>query len=150
VRASGSVALRVLRILQTSPIQAALSNQRITTKVRAHQSKTRGVYGSRRMKVERDEPVGRNRVARLMRESGLLARTAQRYRATTNSKHGLAVAPNLLEQNFTATEANRVWVADITYVWSHRVGLTWLPSSTYSLGASLVGPSESTCAGNLR
>ncbi len=120
------------------PSRRALSNQRITTKVRALQSKTRGVYGSRRMKVELDEPVGRNRVARLMRESGLLARTPRRYRVTTNSKHGLAVAPNLLEQNFTATEANRVWVADITYVWSAQ-GWSYLAAIVDVFSRRVVG-----------
>lgn len=46
------------------------------TKVRALQSKTRGLYGAPRMKVELDEPVGRNRVARLMRADMLLFLTA--------------------------------------------------------------------------
>jgi putative transposase len=91
---------------------------RVTTKIRAIHARTRGVYGSRRMTAELDEPIGRNRVARLMRDGGLLARTPRRFRVTTDSDHALPVAPNLLEQNFVVDAPNRVWVADITYVWT--------------------------------
>ena len=100
------------------PSDRATTDERITTKLRALQSKTLGVYGSRRMRAELDESVGRNRVARLMRKSGLLARTPRRFRVTTDSKHSLSIADNLLKQNFTTSEPNRVWVADITYVWT--------------------------------
>jgi transposase InsO family protein len=91
---------------------------RLTTKIRAIHARTNAVYGSRRMKRELDERVGRNHVARLMRDNGLLARTPKRFRVTTDSDHALPIAPNLLEQNFTADGPNRVWVADITYVWT--------------------------------
>lgn len=94
------------------------SDLRLTTKIRAIHAGTRSVYGSRRMTHELDEVVGRNRVARLMRENGLLARSPKRFRVTTDSDHDLPVAPNLLEQNFTTDAPNRVWVADITYVWT--------------------------------
>jgi putative transposase len=91
---------------------------RVTTKIRAIHAGTRGVYGSRRMTEELDEDVGRNRVARLMRENGLLARSPRKFRVTTDSDHPLPIAPNLLEQDFTADAPNRVWVGDITYVWT--------------------------------
>jgi transposase InsO family protein len=91
---------------------------RVTTKIRAIHADTRGVYGSRRMTEELDEDVGRNRVARLMRENGLLACSPRRFRVTTDSDHALPIAPNLLEQDFTADAPNRVWVGDITYVWT--------------------------------
>lgn len=100
------------------PSDRTTTDERITTKLRALQSKTLGVYGSRRMRAELDESVGRNRVARLMRQSSLLARAPRRFRVTTDSKHSLSLADNLLKQNFTTSEPNRVWVADITYVWT--------------------------------
>ncbi len=96
----------------------ARTNERLTTKIRAIHSRTRHVYGARRMVRELGEPAGRNRVARLMRENGLLARVPRRFRVTTDSGHALPVAPNLLEQNFTTNAPNRVWLADITYVWT--------------------------------
>ena len=62
--------------------------------------------------------VSRNRVARIMKEQGLRAKAAKRYKATTNSNHNLPVAPNLLEQDFNADKPNQKWVSDITYIWT--------------------------------
>jgi putative transposase len=62
---------------------------------------------------------GRDRVARLMRQHGLKAKKKRPFRPlTTNSTHGLPVAPNVLQQDFTATAPNQKWVSDITYVWT--------------------------------
>ena len=94
------------------------TDTRIVTRIRAIHASTRGAYGSRRMVAELNEPVGRHRVARLMRENGLLARTRRRFRITTDSSHALPIAPNLLQQDFSADGPNRVWTADITYVWT--------------------------------
>ncbi len=60
--------------------------------------------------------VAKKRVARLMQSDGLRAKAARKYKATTNSNHNLPVAPNLLEQDFTATAPNQKWVSDITYI----------------------------------
>lgn len=60
--------------------------------------------------------VGENRVAKLMRNIGLRAKSARKFKATTNSNHSLPVAPNLLKQDFTAESANEKWVSDITYI----------------------------------
>ena len=51
-----------------------------------------------------------------MRENGSHARHKRRYKVTTDSKHTLPVADNLLARNFTLTAPNRVWTSDITYV----------------------------------
>ena len=53
-----------------------------------------------------------------MRENGRFARMRRRFRRTTDSKHSLPVAPNLLERRFTATAPNQAWVGDITYIWT--------------------------------
>ena len=85
--------------------------------------RSRGTYGSPRVHAELNETgveVGRHRVARLMREHGLQARRPKRYRNTTDSEHSLPVAPNLLERRFDAEAPNRVWVADITCLWTHE------------------------------
>jgi transposase InsO family protein len=60
--------------------------------------------------------VSRKRVARLMRRAGLSARFVRRWRATTDSQHGLPVAPNVVARRFNADAPNRVWVTDMTYV----------------------------------
>jgi transposase InsO family protein len=62
--------------------------------------------------------AGKERVERLMRENGIHARHKRRYKVTTDSKHGLPVADNLLDRNFTPTSPNQVWTSDITYLWT--------------------------------
>lgn len=60
--------------------------------------------------------AGRHQVARSLQRQGLRARGARRYKATTNSSHSLPVAPNLLQQDFTAHQPNQKWVSDITHI----------------------------------
>jgi len=72
-----------------------------------------------RLKQE-GQSVGRHRVARIMRNHGWRAKAAKKYKATTNSSHSLPVAPNLLEQNFTADAPDQKWVSDITYIWTEE------------------------------
>ncbi len=86
----------------------------------------KGRYGAPRRVLELREDgwkVRRRRVAKRMRTLGLRARAARQYQATTQSKHRLPVAPNRLAQHFTAPAPNRVWVSDITYLWT---GEGWL------------------------
>ena len=64
--------------------------------------------------------VGRKRVARLMSELGLRSISRRKYRCTTDSSHGLKAAENKLERAFEQAEPNRVWVGDITYLWTTR------------------------------
>lgn len=74
---------------------------------------------TRRLNQE-GEPVGKQRVARIMREQGWRATAAKKFKATTNSNHQLPVAPNLLQQNFNALKPNEKWVSDITYCWTEE------------------------------
>ena len=53
-----------------------------------------------------------------MRHAGLVGITRRRYRCTTDSRHDHDVAANVVQRNFDVTEPNRVWVADVTYVWT--------------------------------
>jgi len=75
-------------------------------------------YGAPRIHAElraEGHTVGRKRIERMMRHHGIRARAPRRYRVcTTDSKHSLPVAPNLLDQNFVADRPNQVWLADIT------------------------------------
>ena len=80
-----------------------------------------GNYGSPRVWEALKEvkiPCSKNRVARVMREEGLVAVQRRKFKATTNSKHNWPIAPNLLERNFSVGEPNRIWVTDITYIWT--------------------------------
>lgn len=64
--------------------------------------------------------IGKNRVARIMRQEGLRAKGAKKFKATTNSRHNLPVAPNLLQQDFEAARPNEKYVTDITYIWTNE------------------------------
>jgi transposase InsO family protein len=57
-----------------------------------------------------------NTVAKIMRETGLRAKTKRRFRATTDSDHNLPVAPNRLDRSFVRQSPNEVWVSDITFI----------------------------------
>ena len=62
--------------------------------------------------------MGRERVARLVREMGLMGLPAKRVRHTTDSTHGLPVAPNVLARDVEAARPNERWATDITYIWT--------------------------------
>lgn len=84
-------------------------------------SKSRQVYGSPRIeRALRNKGIltSKKRVARLMNENGIKARTKKKFKATTNSNHNLPVAGNILNQNFTTTKPDKVWTSDITYIWT--------------------------------
>jgi transposase InsO family protein len=72
---------------------------------------------TRRLRAE-GQAVARKRVARIMQENGWRAKAARKYKATTNSRHNLPVAPNLLEQDFEAAAPDQKWASDITYIWT--------------------------------
>jgi transposase InsO family protein len=94
-------------------------NRRLEDKIRVLHNASHGIYGSPRIHrdlVDDGIRCGKNRVARIMREAGIRSRTKRKFRATTNSKHNLPVAPNLLNQDFTAKAQDRAWVGDITYI----------------------------------
>jgi len=59
-----------------------------------------------------------NRVAKLMRLGELAAVQRRKFRITTNLNHKYPVAPNLLRRNFIVDKPNKVWVSDITYIWT--------------------------------
>ena len=83
----------------------------------------RQVYGSPRIHAElRDQgiTVSRKRVARLMREQGLLLLGGTSSDDATRSEPGARVAPNLLEQDFTASRPNEKWTGDITAIWTYE------------------------------
>lgn len=70
---------------------------------------------TRRLKMQ-GHRAGHNQVAQSLRRQGLRAKGARKYKATTNSNHSLPVAPNLLQQDFSAAHCNQKWVSDITYL----------------------------------
>ncbi len=97
------------------------SNSKLREKIRTIHRDSGEAYGSPRVYQalkEQGETCSENRVARLMREDGLRAKTKRRFKATTNSEHNLPVAPNLLDRNFSPEAPNQVYAGDITYIWT--------------------------------
>lgn len=62
--------------------------------------------------------IGRYRVRQPMKKRGLVVKRKKRFVLTTDSKHTLPVADNVLNRDFTLTENNRVWATDIIYIWT--------------------------------
>ena len=82
-------------------------------------AEVRGRYGSPRMTAElnaRGHACSENTVARLMRDHGIRATASRRFVRTTDSRHGLPVADNVLDRDFAPAGPNATWSADITYV----------------------------------
>ena len=92
----------------------------LLVEMRAIHTQFKARYGSPRMHKElvaRGHDCCVNTVARLMRDHGIVAKTARKFRVTTtDSNHDLPVADNLLDRQFNPSEANEVWLADITYI----------------------------------
>jgi putative transposase len=92
----------------------------LLVEIRAVHAQFKGRYGSPRIHaalVARGHDCWVNTVAKLMRDNGIAAKTARKFRCTTtNSNHDLPVADNLLDRQFDAAAPNESWVADITYI----------------------------------
>ena len=96
---------------------------RLTADVAAAHEGSRGIYGSPRVHRElrsKGVHIGKKRVERLMRETGLRGRTKRRFVRTTDSKHDDPIAPNVLERRFETKAPNEVWVGDVTAVMTAR------------------------------
>jgi putative transposase len=93
-----------------TPDRKRLTDEQTLAVIRAIHVELKGAYGSPRMVRElrlRGFTAGKERVERLMRDNGIRARHKRRYKVTTDSKHGLPVAKNLLDRNFTPATPNR-------------------------------------------
>ncbi len=96
-------------------------NEKILTGIRESHKNSGRAYGSPRITDDLREAgtmCGENRIARLMKANRIVGKAKKKFKATTNSRHNLPVAENLLEQNFVAERPNTKWVGDITYVWT--------------------------------
>jgi len=93
----------------------------LLSEIRKIHSETRGAYGSRRTSAwlrSQGHDVGRYRARSLMKKAGIFVKRRRRFRITTDSKHDLPVAPNLLSRNFQVDRPDKVWCSDITYLWT--------------------------------
>jgi transposase InsO family protein len=99
----------------------AVSARTLLSAIRVIHQESRETYGSPSIwdaLIKQGHGVGEHRVARLMRQHGIRAKTVKKWRATTQSHHRFPVAANTLNRQFMVESPNRVWAGDITYVWT--------------------------------
>jgi putative transposase len=97
--------------------------EKILVELRALHKKSDKSYGSRRMAKglqAKGYKVGRYRARNLMRKASIECKQRRRFRITTQSNHAFPIAKNVLNREFAVTTPNCVWVADITYLWTHE------------------------------
>ena len=113
VAASGYYAWR-----HRKPSRRALTNAALTEQIRTIHDGSRCTYGAPRIHAElqaRKQRVSRKRVARLMRQAGLVGRPPRRFRRTTVADPKVQVE-DLVQRSFTATAPDQKWFGDITYI----------------------------------
>ena len=106
-----------------------LSDEALLVHIRAVYAENRGAYGWPRIwreLVKRGIRVGKQRVQRLMQQHGIRARGKRRFRVvTTDSRHDLPIAPNLLNRNFTLPRPTRRGPATSPTSPPRRAGCSW-------------------------
>jgi len=112
--------------LDRPPSKWARQEARLEIEIRAAHKRTRQVCGAERLQhdlAEHGIQVGICRIKRIRRKLGIRCKQKQKFKVTTDSKHTLPVAENILGQQFKVAAPNKVWVSDITYV---PTGEGWL------------------------
>jgi transposase InsO family protein len=109
--------------------------------IRKYHRKSRGTYGS--IRITKDlkdagETVGHNKVAKIMKINGIAGKPLKKWIATTDSKHSMPIAPNLLAREFSVDFPDKVWVGDITYIWTYT-GWTYLATVLDLCGRRVIG-----------
>ncbi|MFC1960942.1 IS3 family transposase [Chloroflexota bacterium] len=102
------------------PSQRQQANEQLLAAIRREHEASRQTYGSPRIHAALKQhgwQIGRKRVACLMQKAEIMGKTPRRKRpVTTRREPGALAAPNLLDQNFTASRPNEIWLTDITYI----------------------------------
>ena len=117
-------------------------NKELAQAIRAIHEENRGVYGSPRIHAilnKQGKKCSRKRVAKIMQENGIQAKTKRKWKTTTRAtKDPSRVAPNLVNQNFVVAEKNSVWVSDITYIETNE-GWLYLAATLDLYSRKIVG-----------
>ena len=97
----------------------ASEDGRLAVEIRAAHARTRQTCGAERLQkdlADHGVNVGICSIRRIRKQLGIRCKQVKKFKATTDSKHTLSVAENLLEQQFETGAPNQVWVSDITYI----------------------------------
>jgi putative transposase len=109
--------------------------------MRAIHAEVKGEYGWPRMHKEllaRGIRVGKDRVRKLMQQHGIKAKTKRKFVVTTDSRHNLPVAPDLVQRRFNPQGPNQLWSGDITYIATDE-GWLYLAAVIDLFGRQVVG-----------
>jgi transposase InsO family protein len=99
--------------------------------------------GARRIAEEVEAvgvPCGKTKARTLMKLANVTAKQKKKFKVTTDSKHNLPVAPNLLECKFRVAEPDKVYVFDLAYLWTQEGWLYLVVVSIFSPGRLQGGP----------
>jgi putative transposase len=117
--------------LSRAPSARAVANAQLSLYVRAAHIRNRGTFGN--LRLQRDLykhgiTVGDQRLRSIRKQLNLKPKQIKKFKATTNSKHQLPIAPNLLNRGFAVNAPNHAWVSDITYIhtaqgWLYLAGI---------------------------
>lgn len=129
-----------------SPSARSISDEALKARIRAIHKWSRGTYGAPRIQAElADEgtSVGQKRIARLLRELGLAGVSRRKGTRTTRRDRDARPAPDLVERDFSASQPDQLWVADVTYVptWA---GFVYLAVVVDAFSRRVVGWSMAT------
>jgi len=130
-----------LKSPEREPSEREIRREELKQKIAKYFHESYGTYGSPRIHhdlVDEGYVVSQKTVARLMQEMGLRATPKEKYVMTTDSNHDYHIYPNLLNQEFRVDKPNKVWVTDITYVWTLE-GWVYLASVIDLFSRKVVG-----------
>jgi putative transposase len=105
--------------LKRRPSKHAQEEGRLEVEIRAAHKRTRCSCGPERIQKDlaaHGVKTGICRIRRIRKKLGLRCKQTRKFKATTDSRHSLPVAANILEQKFAATAPNEIWVSDMTYI----------------------------------
>ncbi len=128
------------------PSPRAVANARLEVEIKAAHERTRHTYGPERLQADLADhgvSVGVSRIKRIRKKLGLRCKQKRRFKVTTDSKHLLPIAPNLLNREFAVSAPNKAWVTDITYIATDE-GWLYLAGIKDLFNGELVGHAFST------
>ena len=131
---------------KTSP--RAKENETLVELIRQVWKKSRKLYGSPRITAEirsQGYRYGENRVARLMKEEGVRSQSRKAFRVTTRSAGDQPFVKDLVQRKFETDGPGKIWISDITYVWTERDGCIWPRCWIYIIEKSLAGRCRIGC-----
>ncbi len=109
------------KFLERKPSKKQLLEPQLLIEVKAIAQVTQYSYGSRRVAKHlqgQGHKIGRTAARTLMHKAEIKCKQRRHYRVTTQSKQAFPIAENILNRSFSVSTPNRVWVTDITYLWT--------------------------------